>query len=99
VKTVKNGGTLYISLHIGAETRVHFNAHRDFHSRETFTWLGHEMLQPKRFDYVDDQGSPHKDYPLMETLPLPTFECGIHTFRKHSLTMPQFKGRAGSRLD
>jgi len=83
VKVLKDAGTLYISFPIGTATRVHFNAHRVFHPREIFTWVGQDMLELIRFDFVDDSGRLHKKFPLMDRTPFVTYGCGIYTFRKH----------------
>ena len=49
-----------------------------------FTWAGHEKLELIRFDFVDDSGMLHKEFPLMEKMPHAAYGCGIYTFRKHA---------------
>jgi hypothetical protein len=83
-KMPKIGGTLYISFPIGTATRVCFNAHRVFHPREILDWPGHDRLELIRFDYVDDNGELHVNFPLTDRVPVTTFGCGIYTFRKHT---------------
>jgi hypothetical protein len=84
VKILRDGGTLYISFPIGTNSGVYFNAHRVFHPREIYTWPGNNRLQLKRFDFVDDSGTLHMEYPLMDKMPLATYGCGIYTFQKRA---------------
>lgn len=80
---LKPGGHLYISFPIGNEDQVHFNAHRVFHPKSIFAWpSGSTVLQLERFDYVDDFGDLHLDYPILEKVPSTTYGCGIYTFRR-----------------
>jgi hypothetical protein len=82
VRMVKPGGTLYISFPIGSQNEVHFNAHRVFHPADIFSW-GVSELKLLSFDYVDDQGSLHKNHDLTSGIPLLTYGCGIYTFVKN----------------
>jgi hypothetical protein len=84
VKIMKDGGTLYISFPIGTNPGVYFNAHRVFHPREILTWPGSDKLELVRFDFVDNSGNLHKQFPLMDKMPLASYGCGIYTFRKHA---------------
>jgi hypothetical protein len=85
VKILKRGGTLYISFPIGNVSGVYFNAHRVFHPREIFAWPGHDKLELTRFDFVDDEGKLHKEFPLIDKIPFATYGCGIYTFCKTGL--------------
>jgi SAM-dependent methyltransferase len=84
LKILNPGGFLYISFPIGKKNEVHFNAHRVFAPLDIFSWPGaSELLKLKRFDFVDDLGALHRDYPLLEEKPPATdYGCGIYTFQK-----------------
>lgn len=84
VRILAPGGRMYISFPIGRSNEVHFNAHRVFDPLDIFTWPGtSDFLQLERFDFVDDEGSLHRDYPLLkESPPQAVYGCGIYTFSK-----------------
>jgi hypothetical protein len=82
VNMVQDGGRLYISFPISQSTQVWFNAHRYFHPRAIFTWPGSEQLEFQRFDYVDDAGDFHPQFPVQDELPPVQRGCGIYTFVK-----------------
>jgi Caenorhabditis protein of unknown function, DUF268 len=84
LKMVKPGGALYISFPIGDAPGVYFNAHRVFHPKEILTWPGSEVLELMRFDFVDDSGNFHPNFPLHEKLPSANYGCGIYSFLKTS---------------
>lgn len=79
VAMLKPGGRLYISFPIG-ESAVHFNAHRVFAPTEVLSWAN-GWLSLERFDYVDDAGDLHLRQSPAD-IALPTYGCGIYTFRK-----------------
>lgn len=81
VSMVKPGGTLYISFPIGSQNEVYFNAHRVFHPTDIFSW-GVSDLKLLSFDFVDDQGSLHKNHDLSSEVPLLEYGCGIYSFVK-----------------
>jgi hypothetical protein len=85
VKILKTGGTLYVSFPIGNTSGAYFNAHRVFHPREILSWPGHDKLELTRFDFVDDEGMLHTEFPLMDKIPFAIYGCGIYTFRKTGL--------------
>lgn len=80
-RMLEPGGTAYISFPVGVRTRVAFNAQRVFHPREILEWSAGEMSLV-RFDFIDDAGRLHRDWPLRDTLPQAHFGCGIYTLRK-----------------
>lgn len=75
------GGTAYISFPVGARTQVCFNAQRIFHPLDLLSWMGPEMSLV-RFDFIDDAGRLHRDWPLQRRVPQAEFGCGIYTLRK-----------------
>lgn len=82
-KMLEPGGVLYISFPIGRQDQVHFNAHRVFHPLSIFDWpSGESKMELERFDFVDDFGDLHTDYPIFDEVPLTNFGCGIYTLRK-----------------
>jgi len=83
VKMLQDSGTLYVSFPIGRRSAVYFNAHRVFHPTEVFGWTK-ANLELLRFDFVDDAGELHRDFPLPQRIPVADYGCGIYTFRKRS---------------
>jgi len=81
LKMLAHGGLLYVSFPIGRETSVYFNAHRVFHPHDVFGWTS-EKLELVRFDYVDDRGDLHTNFPLRAAVPQASYGCGIYTFRR-----------------
>jgi hypothetical protein len=80
---LKPGGFLYISFPISNENRIFFNAHRTFQPLDIFSWAANiNQIELVRFDYVDDQGSLHRNVDLMTTAINISFGCGIYTFKK-----------------
>lgn len=82
VRMLKPGGTLYISMPLEEQTRVHFNAHRAFRVDDVFHWsdqLGRDALH--RFDHIDRAGSISFDVPP-ERLAPGADGLGIYTFKK-----------------
>ena len=83
LKMLKPGGNLYISFPISNENRVFFNAHRTFQPLDIFSWATNiNQIELERFDYIDDQGSLHRNVDLMTTTINISFGCGIYTFKK-----------------
>jgi hypothetical protein len=83
IAMLKPGGLLYISFPIGRDNEVHFNAHRVFHPRDIFGWPAvKQNLNMTQFDFVDDEGLLHRDFPLKDVLPEVDYGCGIYTFVK-----------------
>ena len=83
VDMLKPGGVLYISFPISKENEVHFNAHRVFHPLDILSWpLDGTSLDLQRFDYVDDQGDLHVEFPLASLTPSVDYGCGIYSFSK-----------------
>lgn len=81
VKMLKPGGTLYISMPLEPEARVHFNSHRAFAVDDVFGWseqLGRTALQ--RFDFIDRNGSLSLDM-RPEELALDAGGLGIYTLQ------------------
>lgn len=83
IRMLKPGGTLYISFPIGRANEVHFNAHRVFHPRDVFGWaVDQNSIKLKRFDFVDDRGSLHRDVDVRAVEVEVSFGCGIYTFER-----------------
>ncbi len=81
VKILKPGGTLYISMPVEAETRVHFNSHRAFAVGDVFGWseqLDRSALQ--RFDYFHRDGLLHLDV-TPESVGAASDGLGIYTLK------------------
>lgn len=78
-RLLEPGGTLYLSVPIGASA-VHFNAHRVFAPDEPLRWA-EGRLQLAAFDYVDDAGALHLGADVAKT-PALRYGCGIYTLRK-----------------
>jgi hypothetical protein len=81
IDMLKPGGNLYISFPIGSKNEVHFNAHRVFHPRDIFNWVPGK-LNLIRFDLVDDFGTLHKDFDVLNRDISVKYGCGIYTFLK-----------------
>jgi hypothetical protein len=76
-------GTLYISFPIGQSTQTFFNAHRVFEPKDIFSWSNNpDEIKLERFDYVDDEGSLHKNVNIHCVPSNMNFGCGIYTFQK-----------------
>jgi hypothetical protein len=76
-------GTLYISFPIGKSNQTYFNAHRVFEPKDIFKWPNNpNELKLERFDYVDDEGSLHKNADITDVPSNMNFGCGIYTFKK-----------------
>lgn len=82
-RMLEPGGTAYVSFPVGARTQVCFNAHRIFHPLDVLGWCGSQMALV-RFDFIDDAGRLHRDWPLLRDPPRAEFGCGIYTLRKAS---------------
>ena len=91
IAMLKPHGTLYISMPIGLQNEVHFNAHRVFHPRDILSWGKDatsdvaslaDHLRLERFDYVDDSGDLHQNVDLMQAPLDVRYGCGIYTFVK-----------------
>jgi hypothetical protein len=83
IKMLQISGRLYISFPIGRQDEVHFNAHRVFHPKSVLSWpTGGHKLTLERFDYVDDQGTLHKQADLDACAINVQYGCGIYTFKK-----------------
>lgn len=81
IEMLKPGGTLYVSFPIGTKNEVHFNAHRVFHPRDIFNWVPGK-LNLVRFDLVDDLGTLHKEFDVLNHDISVKYGCGIYTFHK-----------------
>jgi Caenorhabditis protein of unknown function, DUF268 len=79
VRLLQPGGTLYLSVPIGASA-VHFNAHRVFAPTEPLQWA-QGRLTLLAFDHVDDAGELHLGS-NPATLSGLAYGCGIFTLRK-----------------
>jgi SAM-dependent methyltransferase len=85
LRMLKPGGTLYISFPIANENEVHFNAHRAFHPKDIFTWIGTSTsLKLTRFDYVNDDGDLVQNASIDNSNLHLKHGCGIYTFCKIS---------------
>ena len=83
VNLVEKGGRLYISFPIGPKDEVFFNAHRVFHPLTIFNIESiKNNMSLQRFDYVDDNGSLHKNFNINNVRNV-KFGCGIYTFVKN----------------
>jgi Caenorhabditis protein of unknown function, DUF268 len=83
VNMLQNNGTLYISFPIGRYAATYFNAHRVFHPLDILKWARQpNILQLKRFDFVDDSGNLHREVDLLQSDLNLSFGCGIYTFKK-----------------
>ena len=85
VNLVSEGGHLYISMPIGQNDEVHFNAHRIF---KVDTIFKHPSIREKmsliRFDYVDDDGNLNADVNVQDIDKSIKHGCGIYTFFKNN---------------
>lgn len=83
VNLALKGGRLYISLPIGQNDEVYFNAHRVFRVDTIFK---HPSIKKNtelfRFDYVDDAGNLHTDMKIEDFDSNIKHGCGIYTFIK-----------------
>lgn len=78
-----SGGTMYISVPIGMNDEVHFNAHRVFHPQSILAIPSiAEQMKMTRFDYVDDSGRLHLDVAVEDAIGRTKYGCGIYTFQK-----------------
>lgn len=83
ITLLEDDALFYISFPIDSKNEVHFNAHRVFSP----TWIIslpfiQESLLLKRFDYIDQHGSLHKNVECKEGLEGNAYGCGIYTFKK-----------------
>jgi len=84
ISLLKKDGKLYISVPIGVEDQVYFNAHRIFHPESLINLTSvKENLILNRFDYVDDNGNLHKNVPISSAVGKTTYGCGIYSFTKN----------------
>ncbi len=84
IELLKPMATFYLSFPIGIPA-VEFNAHRVFGCRDVLAWPGSELLQLRRFDYVDDGGALHEDVVIDEIgirCKGLVHGCGIYTFTR-----------------
>jgi hypothetical protein len=82
INILKPNATFYLSFPIGRPV-VEFNAHRVFDCEDVFSWPGQELLDLKRFDFVDDAGVLHESIPINEIRTRCAnliHGCGIYTF-------------------
>ena len=80
---LEKNGILYLSVPIGHENKVFFNAHRVFHPLEALKWMKSADLELLRFDFVDDDGLLVTNVDLLNSPPYVFFGCGIYTFIKY----------------
>ena len=80
-RMIEPGGRAYVSFPVGRRTTVAFNAQRIFHPLDILTWMEGAM-ELQRFDFVDDAGQLHRNWPLRDRPPQADFGCGIYTLRK-----------------
>lgn len=88
VKMLKPNAMFYLSFPVG-QPRVEFNAHRIFSCTDVFAWPDCELLELKRFDFVDDKGSLHSDVPFDEMqarCAQARYGCGIYSFMRKPVT-------------
>jgi hypothetical protein len=78
-KMLSAGGTLYLSVPIGARGTC-FNAHRIFHPCDVLEW-SRGSLRLEDYAYVDDLGDLHFGADPART-PALQYGCGIYTLRK-----------------
>lgn len=78
-KMLSAGGTLYLSVPIGARG-ICFNAHRVFHPEDVLAW-SRQRFQLEDYAYVDDVGDLHTGRQPAQT-PALDYGCGIYTLRK-----------------
>lgn len=86
VNLVKENGRLYISLPIGQNDEIHFNAHRIL---KPDTILKNSKISNEmkliRFDLIDDTGEFYENI-LLKNLPTNIKNgCGIYTFKKKKI--------------
>ena len=83
IRLLDIGGTLYLSIPIGAADAVHFNAHRVFHPETILSFPEvQRQLYLFRFDFVDDDGELHLDKGPSNAVGQVDYGCGIYTFKK-----------------
>lgn len=78
-RLLEPGGTLYLSVPIGASA-VHFNAHRVFAPTEPLAWA-QGRLDLVAFDHVDDAGELHLGGDPSRVSGL-DYGCGIYTLKR-----------------
>ena len=83
INMISKGGRLYISVPVGTQDEVHFNAHRVF-ALKTIPDLPivQNNMVLERFDLVDDNGKLFLDENIEMTQLDIIFGCGIYTFVK-----------------
>lgn len=83
IRLLDKGGTLYLSVPIGAADAVYFNAHRVFHPESILRFPEVQgQLYLSRFDYVDDDGELHLEKDPSNAVGHVDYGCGIYTFKK-----------------
>ena len=83
IRMVAPGGRLYVSLPIGMNDEVHFNAHRVFHPQTIMEFdVVKRGLKLLRFDFVTDDGALHRQASVSDAVNRTEYGCGIYTFQR-----------------
>lgn len=82
LKMVSAGGTLYISIPIGRQNEVHFNAHRVFSPTDILTWCPGMPADLVRFDYIDSARGVVRDCRPTDIQMTSAYGLGVYTFTK-----------------
>ena len=84
VAMLSQGASLYLSVPIGKQDEVHFNAHRVFHVKTILNYsIIKDNMRLERFDFVDDNGFLHLNQNVDEVEKSIKFCCGIYTLIKN----------------
>lgn len=80
-RILRTGGTLYLSVPLGRQQRVEFDAHRIFSLPFVLTQMVADRYRLDRFAYVDDAGELHRDVDVTTAAAERSFDlhmgCGI----------------------
>jgi hypothetical protein len=84
-RILRPGGTLYLSVPIGRQQRINFDAHRVF-AVDTVLQLCQSSFEVAGFSYVDDEGDLHQDVDPYSANARTSFDCrfgcGIFELKK-----------------
>ncbi len=84
-KMVSEGGILYISIPIGKQNEIHFNAHRVFSPTDILTWCPDMPAELVHFDYIDSVRGLVRDVSPTDVQLSTAYGLGIYTFKKKPL--------------
>jgi hypothetical protein len=82
LKMLDAGGNLYVSVPIGCENKIMFNAHRVFRPDDILTWQSEVQIELVKFSFVDDAGKLHREVSIESVPDKISYGCGIYSFLK-----------------